>query len=158
MAGLKLRKNQKVEMLRGVNLFSRCSNAELGRAASLTTEYTASPGEVLTRRGERGLEFFVIIEGTATASRNDVVLATMGPGSFFGELAILDGGLRTATVTADTEMQLLLLSRKEFTALLRLAPEFALKIIDELASRMRKTDELLDPSPAVDKKVGPWSL
>src|SRR5271156_3717376 len=110
MVQLRLRKNEKVEMLAGVDLFSRCTKAELSRIASLTSEYPASAGETLTRRGERGSEFFVIVDGKATATRDGVVLAHLGPGSFFGELALLDRGPRTATVTADTDMRLLVLS------------------------------------------------
>jgi CRP/FNR family cyclic AMP-dependent transcriptional regulator len=155
---LRLRKDERIELLRRADLFSACSNTELGRIASLTTELAAKAGEVLTTRGDIGLEFFVIVEGRARASRKDVELATMGPGSFFGELALLDGGKRTATVVALTDMRLLVLSRREFPTVYRLIPSVADKIIGELGARLRKTDELLDPTPAISKKVGSWSL
>jgi CRP-like cAMP-binding protein len=155
---LRLRKDERIELLRRVDLFSACNNTELGRIASLTTELAAQAGQVLTSRGEIALEFFVIIEGMARASRKDVELATLGPGSFFGELALLDGGKRTATVVAQTDMRLLVLSRREFPNLYRLNPSVADKIISELGARLRKTDDLLDPVPALSKKVGSWSL
>jgi CRP/FNR family cyclic AMP-dependent transcriptional regulator len=158
MASLRLRKNQRVDLLRGVQLFSGCSAAELGRIASLTTEHLAKPGQVLTERGEFGLEFFVIIEGKATATRKGVHLATLGPGSFFGELALLDGGKRTATVIADTDMRLLVLSQSEFKSLHQVAPAVSRKMLTELGSRLRKADEKLDPAPALGNRVGPWSL
>ena len=158
MVQLRLRRPQRIELLRRVDLFAGCNNTELGRIAAITTEHWAAPGQVLTKRGERGLEFFVIIEGTAVASRKGVQLARLGPGSFFGELALLDGGKRTATVVAETDMRLLVLSRAEFASLYFLVPSVARKIIGELGTRLRKTDEMLDPTPALGRKVGPWSL
>lgn len=158
MVPLRLRKNQQVELLRGVQLFAGCSTAELGRIASLTTEYHAKAGEVLTETGEPGLEFFIIIEGKAIATREGVHLATLGPGSFFGELALLDGGKRTATVVAETDMRLLVLSRREFNGLHHVAPSVSNKMLVELGARLRKADDKLDPAPALGQKVGPWSL
>lgn len=158
MAQLRLRKDERIEFLRRVDLFSACNNTELGRIASLATEIAAKAGQVLTARGEIGLEFFVIVEGKAKASRKDVELAILGPGSFFGELALLDGGKRTATVVAQTDLRLLVLSKREFPNLYRQNPSVADKIIGELGARLRKTDELLDPTPAISKKVGSWSL
>jgi len=158
MAALRLRKNHRVDLLRGVELFSGCSNAELGRIASLTTEHHAKSGQVLTERGEPGLEFFIVVDGQAKATRKGVPLATLGPGSFFGELALLDGGERTATVVAETDMRLLVLSRREFKSLHHAAPSVANKMLVELGSRLRKADDLLDSEPALGTKFGPWSL
>jgi len=158
MVQLRLRKNQRIDLLRGVALFAGCSAAELGRIATLTTEHDVEAGQVLTKRGEPGLEFFVIVDGKATATRKGVELAVLGPGSFFGELALLDGGKRTATVVADTDMRLLVLSRQEFSSVFFLVPSVARKVIAELGQRLRQTDEMLDPAPALGKRIGPWSL
>lgn len=158
MPDFRLHKNQRIELLRGFDLFSRCTKAELGRIASLTTEYRAEPGEVLTKLGEFGFEAFIVIEGTVTASREGVALATLGPGALFGELALLDGGRRTATVVADAEVRLLVLSSREFSSLLHSAPSVALKMISQLGARLRRTSEMVKPAPALNETFGPWSL
>jgi CRP-like cAMP-binding protein len=153
MMQLRLRRSQRIQLLQGVELFKGCSAAELGRISSLTTEYLAVEGEVLTKRGDPGLEAFVIVEGKATASRKGKTIARLGPGSLFGELALLDGERRTATVTAETEMRLLVLSRREFSSVLSTAPSVARKIICELGARLRRTDEMLDSSPAKARRT-----
>ena len=135
-------RNQRVELLRGVTLFSSCSGRELEKIASLTTEYAAQVGQVLTEEGAAGLEF-VVIEGEAVASRRGVFPASLGPGSFFGELALLDGGPRVATVVAETDMKVLLLSRAEFKNLNFMFPSVCHKMLLELGARLRDTDERL---------------
>ena len=158
MSPVGIRKGQRVELLRGVELFSGCSKTELERIASLTTDHHVKAGQVLTQTGEPGLEFFVIVEGGATATRKGVQIATLGPGSFFGELALLDGGARTATVVADTDMKLLVLSRREFQSLHHAAPPVAGKMLVELGARLRRADDMLDAAPIGDSKIGAWSL
>jgi CRP-like cAMP-binding protein len=153
MASVRIHNDQRVELLRGVSLFSGCSKDELRRIASLTTEHRVKAREVLAERGQPGLEFFVIVEGTATASRGGVHLATLGPGSFFGELALLDGGERTASVVADSDMRVLVLSRKEFQGLHSVAPSVAYKMLAEVGRRLRQADELLDEA-AESQTVG----
>jgi CRP-like cAMP-binding protein len=158
MAQLRIPNERKIQMLRRVALFQSCDLSELERICSLTTERWVRPGEVLTLRGDPGLLAFVIVEGQATASRKGRELARLGPGSLFGELALLDGGERTANVVADTEMVLLALSREEFTSLLDLAPMVARKVLAELGARLRRTDDLLDPIAERGGKVGPLSV
>jgi len=136
-------RNQRVELLRGVTLFSSCTGKELEKIASLTTEYAAHEGQVLTEEGTNGLEFFVVIEGDAVASRKGVFLASLGPGSFFGELALLDGGPRVATVVAKTPMKVLVLSRQEFKNLDFMLPSVCHKMLLELGARLRDIDERL---------------
>jgi CRP-like cAMP-binding protein len=85
------------DLLRGVPLFSHCSNKELIELSSLTTTLRMPAGKVVVRQGEPGKEFIVIVEGKATVSIDDQAVATLGPGDFFGEIALLDGGPRTAT-------------------------------------------------------------
>ena len=139
----------RVERLQSTSLFSNCTKGELRQIASITTTKDVAAGSVLAYQGTAGREFFIVMEGSATATRNGQVLARLGPGSFFGELALLDGGRRTATVVADTAMALLVLTRSEFTALQYTAPSVARKILIELGSRMRHTYELHDgPSEA----------
>jgi CRP/FNR family transcriptional regulator, cyclic AMP receptor protein len=155
---MRLHKQQRIDLLQDVALFSGCSKTELSKIASLTTEHSVEPGSILTKQGDIGKEFFVVVEGTATATRKGKKLAQLGPGSFFGELALLDGGERTATVVADTPMQLLVLSQREFANLCFAAPSVARKIISELGSRLRHTYEVLDPGSKSGRSVGVWSL
>jgi len=131
-------------LLKGVGLFSDCSREELRRISSLTTPTAVSKGSVLTLQGQPGSEFFIVVSGTATATRNERELAQYGPGSFFGELALLDGGSRTATVYATSDMELLVLSRSEFRSLQETAPSVAFKILNELGGRLRRADQLVD--------------
>ncbi len=144
MAAFRIHKDQRLALLRGVGLFSGCSNTELNRIGSLMTMVELVQGSVLVEQGTPGLEFFVVVEGSATASRNGLQLAVLEPGSFFGELALLDGGERTATVVAATDMKLLVLTRHEFMSLQSSAPSVAYKMLAELGSRLRKADAMLD--------------
>ena len=141
---LGVKRNDRRELLRGVSLFSGCSTRELDRIASITTPIAAEPGQVLTREGETGREFFVVVDGEATASIGDRLIATLGAGSFFGELALLDGGPRTATVTATGPMRLLVLNRMEFWQLIESTiPSVARKILTTIGTRLRATDQAL---------------
>jgi voltage-gated potassium channel len=94
-------------------------------------------GRVLTHFNEVGREFFVITSGSASVTRGDEVLAHVGRGSFFGEMALLDGGRRTATVAADTTMEAFVLSEHEFTALLRQSPTVAHNLLRAMSQRLR---------------------
>jgi CRP-like cAMP-binding protein len=131
-------------VLRGINLFSDCSKAELRRVASMTTEHSVKAGQVLVKQGEPGAEFFVIIEGRAAVIRNDSYLAARGPGSFVGELALLDRGKRSASVVAETDMRLLVMSVREFNSLRHVAPSVSHKMLVELGSSLRQSDDMID--------------
>jgi CRP-like cAMP-binding protein len=137
----------RIEHVQQTSLFSSCTKDELRMIASLTTMKDVASGAVLAEQGKPGREFFVVTEGSATASRNGAWLAELGPGSFFGELALLDGGPRTATVVADTDMTLLVLSRTEFKSLQFSAPSVAYKMLVELGARLRRTYEMGDGTP-----------
>ena len=158
MAQLRIHRSRRVELLGGIELFAECNKTELGRVASLTTEHRREAGALLTTQGAPGLEAFVIVEGEASVTRNDRTVAKLGPGSLFGELALLDGDRRTATVVAETDVRLLVLSRREFSSLLDAAPSIGRKIIFQLGRRLRMTDELLDSVPAVANTIGAISI
>jgi CRP-like cAMP-binding protein len=123
-------------VLKEVDLFSSCTKQELEQISSLCSTVSAERGEMLTRQGGYGNEFFVVVEGTATVWRNGLRMATLGKGSFFGEMALLDGNERTATVVADTDVQLLVLSRTEFRSLARVAPAAIQRIMVGLSARV----------------------
>ena len=106
--------NTKVKLLSGVSLFSVCNKRELSRIASLVDEIDVEPGKVLTREGDSGWEFFVVADGRAQATRSGRKVGSLGPGSFFGEMSLLDQGPRFATITAETGMHLLVLDSPAF--------------------------------------------
>jgi CRP-like cAMP-binding protein len=96
---MRLRKQDGIELLRSVWLFERCSNKELSAIQEIATPLDVPAGKTLTNEGEVGVEFFVIVAGKAEASRGGNAIGTLGEGSFFGEMALLDRKPRTATVT-----------------------------------------------------------
>ena len=158
MAQLRLRRGQQVELLRGIALFAGCTKAELARISSLATETRVGAGTVLTREGDIGRHAFILIDGAASAYRKERRIAILGPGSLCGELALLDGGERTATVVAETDLRLLVLTRQELSSLLHAAPSVAQKIIGQLGQRLRVTDDLVDTVPAAAATIGPISI
>lgn len=136
-----LRRNAKIELLRGVSLFSACSNRELARIASLADEIDVAEGRVLTRQGQPGTEFFVIVDGRAKVSVRGRRTRTLGPGSGFGEMSLFDQGPRSATVTALTDMHLLVLDSRSFSSLIDEIPSVAAKIFRQMAQRLRKAEQ-----------------
>ena len=135
------RADQRVELLRGVDLFSKFSQVELKRVASLVTLVDAEPGELLTREGHPGSELFVIASGSARVTLRGRELATLVPGDAFGEMALLDHGPRAATVTADTGMKLYVLGPGEFASLLADVPQIGRRILKGLAHRLREIEK-----------------
>jgi CRP/FNR family transcriptional regulator, cyclic AMP receptor protein len=130
----------KVDLLENVRLFSTCNKRELARIASLVDEVEAPKGKVLVRQGDTGQECFVIAEGKAKATMRGKGTAVLGPGSFFGEMSLLDQGPRSATVTAETDMRLLVLGSREFSALVNEVPVVAVRIMRGLAERLRAAE------------------
>ncbi len=133
-------RDAKIRLLSGVALFSQCAKHELRRIAALVDEIEAPKGKTLTQEGDTGVEFFVVVEGVATATRRGRKVATIGPGSFFGELALLDQGPRAATVTADTDMHLLVLTSRAFSKLLDDTPSVSRRILRGMGERLRSAE------------------
>jgi CRP/FNR family transcriptional regulator, cyclic AMP receptor protein len=133
-------KDAKLRLLGGVPLFSACTKRDLSRIASLVEELEVPKGKVLMRQGDSGRECYVIAEGTAKAAMRGRGSASLGPGAFFGEMALLDQGPRSATVTAETDMHLLVLSSREFFSLLDAVPGVAQRIMRGLAERLREAE------------------
>lgn len=129
-----------LESLGEISLFSALSKRDLQRIAKASNEVTREAGTVLVDQGDAGREAFVVIEGTATVKRNNRKVATLGPGDAIGELSLLDHGPRTATVTADTDVTLLVLSAREFSGVLEDVPSLAHKLLGELAGQVRELD------------------
>lgn len=133
---MRLRKDAKVELISRVPLFAGCSGANLTRLARLADEIDVPAGRQLIREGQHGDEFFVLVQGEATVRRRGRKLTTLGPGDFFGEIAIVSDTPRTATVTTDTEARLLVITRREFLGLLREVPAVQLRVLEALAKRV----------------------
>jgi CRP/FNR family transcriptional regulator, cyclic AMP receptor protein len=131
-----LQRNVKIELLRRVPLFSRCSKRELESVAAAADEIDLPEGKELTREGDRGREFFVLVEGTAEVRRNGRKVNTMRDGDFFGEIALIAETPRTATVTATTPVRMLVLTDRDFRSLLRRTPTMQMKVLEALAERL----------------------
>jgi CRP/FNR family transcriptional regulator, cyclic AMP receptor protein len=134
--------DDRVALLRRVWLFEQCTTSELSSLAGAVVPRLIDAGQVLAREGENATEFFVVVEGEACASIEGDELARIGPGSFFGELALLDGGARTATVTAGTSMIVLVMDRLDFDVLVDTAIlSVGRKMLTVLAERLRVADQ-----------------
>ncbi|MEO8697798.1 MAG: cyclic nucleotide-binding domain-containing protein [Acidimicrobiales bacterium] len=117
-------------------LFAGLSKKELKAIGRLLTPVKVPQGTVLTREGDLGREAMFIASGTASVERDGMKVATLGPGEFFGELALLTGARRMAMVTADTDMVVAALSRQEFASLLDTSPTIAQKILVDAVRRL----------------------
>lgn len=132
-----LRRNQKVELLRKVPLFARCSNKQLAEIATLADEIDLREGKELTREGARGREFFVLLEGQVDVTKGGKGINALGPGDFFGEIALVaPSALRTATVTARSPVRVLVVTAQNFRRLLGTSPEIRIKVLEALAERV----------------------
>jgi CRP-like cAMP-binding protein len=121
-------------------LFSTCSGRELRTIRKALEEVSVTPGHILCEEGTIGREFFLIIEGQASVRRNGRRLATLGPGQYFGELALLDRRPRSATVISETEMLLLVLGQRQFNGVLDAVPALGRKLLAAMATRLRESD------------------
>ena len=133
---LGLRRDAKVKLISKVPLFAGLSKQQLGRVASIADEIDLPKGKVLMREGDRGREFFVLLEGEAEVRRKGRKLATRRAGEFFGEIALLSDLPRVATVTATTPARALVIRDTEFRGLLSQTPQIALKVLQAVAERL----------------------
>jgi len=123
-----------------IPLFSSLSKKDVGRIAKASNEVTLPAGSVIVDQGDAGRDAYVILEGTATVKRNGRKVATLSTGDSVGELALLDHGPRTATVTADSEVTALVLTPRELQSVLDEVPELSRKLLASLAGRVRELD------------------
>jgi CRP-like cAMP-binding protein len=131
-----LTKNEKIELLRRIPLFAECTKAELVEVAISADEREAASGQVLTEEGQRGREFFMLVAGAVAVTRSGRKLADLGPGDWFGEIAILTYKPRTATVTATSPVRLLVISDRAFRRVVETMPRIALKVLRNVAERL----------------------
>jgi CRP-like cAMP-binding protein len=130
-----------LDHLGSVPLFSACSKKELQAISRASVEVDIPDGRTFVEQNETGREAFIIVDGKADVARNGRKIATLGPGDCVGELALLDRGPRTASVTANGPLKLLVLGPREFSGLLDEVPTITHKLLASLASRVRELDK-----------------
>ena len=138
----------RVELLENLQTFDGCSRKQLSEIARGIEEVRVPSGEDVVTEGSIGHHVFVLAEGLAHASVNGRRVGTIMPGSFFGEVAVLDGERRSATVTTALPSRLLIFDSRRFSALLDTAPAVAKRILRNFAERLRNTDEQLSSAEA----------
>lgn len=125
-----------MELIRQAPLFCRCSHKELAEVATIADELDLPAGRVLMREGERGSEFFVLLEGSADVHRNGRRINQLGKGDFFGEIALVSRSVRTASVTTSAPSRVLVIREQAFRALLDHAPRIQIRVLEALADRL----------------------
>jgi CPA1 family monovalent cation:H+ antiporter len=135
-----LRKDAKVELLRHVPLFDRCSKRELQEIAGIADEIHVPAGKSLAVEGASGREFMVVADGSAEVRRGGRKVNLLGAGDFLGEIALITGKKRTASVTTREPTRLLVLTERDFRRLMRDVPSIQTKVMEALASRLESDD------------------
>jgi CRP-like cAMP-binding protein len=130
--------SSKTDLIKSVPLFEHCSKSDLAKIAAIADEIDLREGKALIKEGERGREFFVIVKGEVEVRRKGKQLATLGPGDFVGEMALLSKSPRTATVTALTPLDVLVITDRAFADLLNKMPDLWTKIARALAERIAR--------------------
>jgi CRP-like cAMP-binding protein len=131
-----------VGRLQGVDLLRNCTHAQLLEVARLAERVQVGEGEVLAREGRIGREFFLILSGSVAVTQKGRRVNTLGPGDFFGELAAMNPGARNATVTALSDLDVLIIGPREFAAMAAI-PGFRDALFKSMAGRLRKVDARL---------------
>jgi CRP/FNR family transcriptional regulator, cyclic AMP receptor protein len=136
--------DNKLELLGRVPLFSGLDQVSLAQIAKLADEIDLPAGKQLLQQGDYPHEFFLIVDGSVRIDRDGEQLNMLGPGDFLGEIALLDGGQRSATATAVTPVSLLILGRREFNSLLNEFPDIRSSVLTALAQRVRRLENTPD--------------
>ncbi|HUR75093.1 MAG TPA: cyclic nucleotide-binding domain-containing protein [Sporichthya sp.] len=127
----------RIDAIAGLDLFAGLDRKQLATIASLSTEVTLPEGDVLCRRGERGREAFVLVEGTVAVSVQDEAIAVLRPGAVFGEMSLIDGKPRVANVTATSDVSVLVLNPLELASLLEAVPTVRRRIFATQGTRKK---------------------
>jgi CRP-like cAMP-binding protein len=130
-----------VGLLGSVPLFEGLSKKELDQIVSASKQVNARAGHSVVVEGESGVGFHLILEGKARVSRSGRKLRNLGPGDSFGDIALIDGGVRSASVTAETDLSLLSLTTWQFKPLLLERPQITYKLLLQLCSRLRDAEK-----------------
>jgi CRP/FNR family transcriptional regulator, cyclic AMP receptor protein len=141
--GGRVSQDDKIDRLEEVNLLGGCSRRQLRAIARISEVIEVAQGTVLARHGQPGEEFFLILDGSARVEVSPRKRSRLEPGQYFGEMSLLDGGPRSATVVADTPLRLLVIKRRDFATLLREAPEVTQSLLATLSRRVRVAEASL---------------
>ena len=133
---MQLRKDAKIALIKKIPLFRHCTRKELGEIAAIADDLDLKKGAMLTREGKGGREFFVIVEGDADVLMAGKWVNSVRQGDFLGEIALLTGHPRTASVQATTPMRVLVITHRNFSRLLDRSPEIQRKILLSMAERL----------------------
>lgn len=148
----------KTDRLAGIELFAGAAQADLDRVAERCAELDVAPGRELCREGERAREFVVILEGEAMVTIGGRDTAHLGRGSCFGEMALIDGRKRTATVVACTPMRVLIFDGDDFRTLLEEFPSFSFRILSLVVGRLRLANsQLSERDGSINRSPSQWS-
>jgi CRP-like cAMP-binding protein len=143
MFGARVTQDDKITYLEEVTLLADCSRKQIKAVAKITEVIEVPAGTVLARQGDAGNDFYLIVDGSARVELSPKRRGRLKPGDYFGEMSLLDGEPRSATVTADTAMRLLVIKRRDFSTLLREAPELTQSILATLSRRLRQAEQAL---------------
>lgn len=135
--------DEKMKRLEEVSLLEGCSQRQLRSVARIAEVIEVPAGTVLARAGQSGDQFFLILDGSARVDVSPRKRAKLKPGDYFGEMSLLDGGPRSATVTADTPLRLLVIQRRDFATLLREAPDLTQSLLATLSKRVRQAEQVV---------------
>ena len=141
LSGATVKHGDKIERLEEVPIFDECSQRQLRSIARIARVFDALAGTMLTHAEEPGDEFFLILDGTANADVATEKRGSLRPGAFFGEMSLLDGGPRSATIVAETPVRLLVISRRDFSVLLKDVPGLTQSLLMTLSRRVRQAEE-----------------
>jgi CRP-like cAMP-binding protein len=138
--GGRISQDDKIERLEEVGLLAGCSRRQLRAIARISEVIEVPAGTVLARSGAPGEEFFLIMDGSARVEVSARKRSRLEPGQYFGEMSLLDGGPRSASVLAETPLRLLVIKRRDFTTLLKEAPELTQSLLATLSQRLRQAE------------------
>jgi CRP/FNR family cyclic AMP-dependent transcriptional regulator len=139
----RFRRSDKVDLLQKIPLFSRLSQRQLNAVARYADGVQLRKGAVLAKQGAQGLEAIIIVDGRARVEGDGKAIAELGPGDVVGEMSVIDGKPRSATVIAETPMNLLVLHRRDFMSVLETVPGLQRKLLVTLCERVRQADQAL---------------
>jgi CRP-like cAMP-binding protein len=141
--GERLGQDRKIAYLQEVPLLEACTGGQLRRIARISEVLEVPPGTVVTRKGTPGDRFFLIVDGRARVRVNRRREVRLGPGEYFGEMSLIDGEPRSATVIAETALRMLVIDRADFSTLLREAPDLTRCLLVTLSRRLRQAEGAL---------------